>query len=145
MTQSWCDIRIVWPWTLTTSLFVYMCEQDALTVHYFVLSKNNDTYHFQLFPRVWMPPRLVPRLLVTIWQLQSSNRFLQSEIYGFTMSLPVDPNLRKVCRSLVFSVCCLPNPNHFPSGIRHIVFINAAKVYSGCARVGKVWSWHDDM
>ncbi len=75
-----------------------------------------------------MPPRLAPHLLVTIWQLQTSNRFLQSEIHGFVMSLPVDRIQSKGRRSIVFSVCQLPNPIHFLPGIRHIVFIN-----TGCA------------
>ncbi len=64
-----------------------------------------------------------------------------------TIRNTVDPILSKVRRSIVFSVCQLPNPNHFLPGIRHIVFffINAAKVDSGHVRVGKVWSWHNDM
>ncbi len=37
-----------------------MREQAACTVHYFVSSKNNDSYHFQDLPRVRMLPRLAP-------------------------------------------------------------------------------------
>ncbi len=39
---------------------VNMREQDVHTVHYFVSSKNNDSYHFQHLPGVRMPPRLAP-------------------------------------------------------------------------------------
>ncbi len=57
---------------------VYMCGQDACTVHYFVSSKNNDSYHFQHLPSVWMPPRLTPSFGHNL-TLQTSNHLLYNQ------------------------------------------------------------------
>ncbi len=70
--QSWKNVKVSCvdrPWLVFVFVFYLFCiivppvnlrEQDVRTVHYFVSSKNNDSYNFQHLPSVRMPPRLAP-------------------------------------------------------------------------------------
>ncbi len=139
MTAELCDLEL-WPHCLSTC-----ANKDVRMVHYFVSSKNNDIYHFQHFPRVWMPPRLIPSFdhNMTAPNFKSSPTIQNTLVHDVTSSWPNSEQGAQV--DCFPRVCRLPNPNHFLPGIRYIVFINAAKVDAGYARVGKDWSWHDDM